>query len=206
MLNLEFVTASHNEETLSNNLGASSVFWVLGYGLTVQEGYTNIAKAYNEAQTSADLVCYVHNDVFLPRNFIPELANQLHLIPKDWEVLGVAGVTGPPRQNYGYILDRGKSWGAMRKTPVKVDTLDELLLITRGNIKFDEQFSQDFYGADICIGRNAYVVPCFVHHNSSREFGGRTPAFYEAEKRFKIKHNARLPIQTTCTVVMPGIL
>lgn len=199
MLNLEFVTASINPQTLKNNLLYSNAF--NSYGLTVQEGYTNVAKAYNEAGVKADLVCYVHDDVYLPQKFIDTLALFLPMLPADWDVLGVAGVTGPPKQNHGFISDRGKMWGKVVNKPVKVDTLDELLLITRGNIKFDEQFEQDFYGADICIGRNAYVVPCYVHHNSARAFGGRTDKFYEAERLFKNKHLNSLPVVTTCSVI-----
>lgn len=199
MLKIEFVTASINPQTLKDNLLSSNAF--NSYGLTVQEGYTNVAKAYNEAGVKADLVCYVHDDVYLPQKFIDTLALFLPMLPDDWDVLGVAGVTGPPKQNHGFISDRGKMWGKVVNKPVKVDTLDELLLITRGNIKFDEQFEQDFYGADICIGRNAYVVPCFVHHNSSRAFGGRTEKFYEAERLFKNKHLDKLPIVTTCSII-----
>lgn len=201
MRRLEFVTASINPDTLKNNLLLSEAFRFEGYGLTVQQGYTNIAKAYNEAVTKSELVCYLHDDVYLSTFFIDHLEYSLSQLPPDWEVLGVAGVTGPPKQIHGYIMDRGKEWGEPLEKPVKVDTLDELLLITRGNIKFDEQFEQDFYGADICIGRNAYVIPAFVNHNSSRPFGGRTEKFYEAERLFRNKHLNKLPIVTTCTTI-----
>lgn len=201
MLNLEFVTASINPQVLNNNLLPSHAFAKEGYGLTVQKNFTNIPMAYNLAKTRSELVCYVHDDVHLPVNFTRDLATCLMHVPEDWEVLGVAGVTGPPKQIHGYIDDRGKFWGEMIEKPVKVDTLDELLLITRGDIKFDPQFEQDFYGADICIGRQCYVVPCFVHHNSSRAFGGRTEKFYQAERLFKNKHLNHLPIQTTCSLV-----
>lgn len=201
MLNLEFVTASINPQVLNNNLLPSYAFAAEGYGLTVQRNFTNIPEAYNSAKTRSEMVCYVHDDVHLPIRFIWDFAMCLSVLPDDWEVLGVAGVTGPPKVNHGYIDDRGKFWGELTEKPVKVDTLDELLLITRGDIKFDPQFSQDFYGADICIGRQCYVVPCFVHHNSSRAFGGRTEKFYEAERLFKNKHLNHLPIQTTCSLV-----
>lgn len=199
MLNLEFVTASHRPEVLKENLLLSPILNT--YGLTVQTGFTNIPNAYNEVRTRADLVCYVHNDVYLPPLFESQLEKFIAMLPNTWEVLGVAGVTGPPKQNYGFICDRGKMWGKVINSPVKVDTLDELLLITRGNIKFDPLFEQDFYGADICIGREAYVIPCFVNHNSSREFGGRTEKFYEAERLFKNKYLHKLPIVTTCSIL-----
>lgn len=199
MLNLEFVTASHNDNILRENLLRSPC--TKDYKVTVKRGYTNVAQAYNAVVPSAELVCYVHHDVYLPELFIDNLHKYLAMTPDNWEVIGVAGVTGPPKQIHGFISDRGKMWGKVVNKPVKVQTLDELLLITRGNIKFDEQFSQDFYGPDICIGREAYVVPCFVHHNSGREFGGRTELFYQTEKLFKEKHYNNLPIITTCSTL-----
>lgn len=199
MIDLQFVTASHKEDVLQNNLMKSSC--IHQFPLTIQRGFDNIPDAYNAADITCQFVCYVHHDVYLPTSFTHQLENYLPLVPSDWQVLGVAGVTGSPRKNIGHILDRGREWGKELHKPVKVDTIDELLLITRGDIKFDPKFKQDFYGADICMGRNAYVIPCFVQHNSGRAIGGRTPEFYEADNLFRIKHADRLPVQTTCGII-----
>jgi hypothetical protein len=196
---IEFVTASHNNIVLKDNLLRSKV--VKKYPLAVMTGFTNIPLVYNSAITHENIVCYVHHDVYLPETFEEQLLISLAQLPDDWEVLGVAGVIGNPKRNFGYINDRGKLWGEKILNPVKVETLDELLLITRGDIKFDEQFEQDFYGADICMNRNCYVIPCFVHHNSSRGFGQRTESFFRSQELFKKKWKEKLPVTTTCAYV-----
>lgn len=199
---IEFVTASHNEEVLNKNLKASPIFKFCK--LTVQKGYTNIPKAYNEAEiyNPPVCICYLHHDVYLPENFGSELLKSLSNVPEDWEVLGVAGVKLIDGKKFirGHIMDRGKEWGGSTKDYNEVDTLDDMLLITRGNIKFDEQFEQDFYGPDICIGRKCYAIKAFCHHNSSRKIGERTESFYRSQELFRIKHKDRLPI--ACTYAM----
>lgn len=199
---VEFVTASQDPHILHVNLGQSPIF-KKGYSITVKEGFTNIPNAYNSFKKLPwiQYVCYVHNDVYLPDDFERQLQWSLQRLPGDWEVLGVAGVKGNPKVSLGYIEDRKRKWGNPFSKPLQVDTLDELLIITRGDISFDPMFPLDFYAADICIGRKCYVIPCFVHHNSSRTIGGRTESFYESQEKFKKKWSHKLPINTTCAHV-----
>ncbi len=103
-------------------------------------------------------------------------------------------------------MDRGRPWGAPVTGFVEVDTLDELILITKGDLKFDEQFEQDFYGSDICMqaraqGKKCYVFKSFCDHNSSRKIGGRTESFYISKERFKQKWKEQLPIATTVGLI-----
>lgn len=203
---IEFIIASHNNEVLQKNIFSSC--GIGNYPVHIQRGFTNVSKAYNSVKTNAQVIIYVHEDVFLPKTFEKDLYKALYLVPDDWAVLGVAGVKliNGKKQNIGYINDRGRLWGKPLDNPVEVDTLDELLLITRGDFVFDEQFPLDFYGADICLqakaqGRKCYAINAFCEHNSSRVIGGRTPAFYEAEKRFRNKWIDYLPIGTTCSTL-----
>jgi hypothetical protein len=196
----EFVTASHKEDVLRNNLMRSEV--IQRYPLTVQRGYTNVAQAYNEASLTAPVVIYVHNDVFLPPSFEDDLIKALDNL-FDWSVLGVAGVSGPVRRIHGYISDRGKVWGSSSGLPHVVDTLDEMLLITHGDFIFDENLPQDFYGADICMqakqdGGKCYAINAYCEHNSSRPMGGRTESFYTSQDYFRKKWREFLPVSTTC--------
>lgn len=202
---IEFITASHRTDVLKNNLLKSDI--LEKYPLSVQHNYENVPRAYNSAKTEG-ITIYIHHDVFLPFTFEEDLLNGLKQVPDDWGVIGVAGVKliNNARQIYGYIMDRNKTWGAPVKEPIEVDTLDEMLLITRGDIKFDEQFEQDFYGADICMqareqGRKCYVIKGFCDHNSSRKVGQRTDSFYVSQVRFKEKWKAYLPIATTCSLI-----
>lgn len=202
---IEIVCASHNKEILKNNLLKSDI--TENYPLNIVFDYTNIPKAYNSVKTDG-VTIYVHHDVFLYHEFEKQLLEALKYAPKDWGVLGLAGVKleNNVRKIYGYIMDRGKPWGAPVKGFVEVDTLDELILITRGDIKFDEELEQDFYGPDICMqakvkGLKSYVFKSFCDHNSGRKIGGRTDSFYVSKKRFAEKWKEYLPIATTCGLI-----
>ena len=203
---IDFIVATNNREVLKNNLLRSLI--IQQYGTQELMGFKNIPEAYNIATPSAPdgVVCYVHQDVFLPDTFAEELAKGIALLPDDWGVVGVAGVklVDGVKKNYGYISDRGNLWGKPFRDPVEVQTLDELLLITKGNYKFDENLPFDFYGADICMqaqaqGKKCYAINAFVEHNSTRPVGGRTPEFYTAEQYFRDKWKDLLPIVTTCS-------
>jgi len=158
---IEIVCATHNREILKNNLLKSDI--TEKYPMNIIYDYTNIPKAYNSIKREGTTI-YVHHDVFLYSLFEKELFEALQNAPDDWGVLGLAGVKfeNNVRKIYGYIMDRGKPWGAPVNGFVEVDTLDELLLITKGDLIFDEQLEQDFYAADICLqarmkGKKSYV-------------------------------------------------
>lgn len=204
---IEIVVASHDRKILKDNLLKSDI--VNKFPLSIREGFTNIPKAYNSHQKTADIILFVHHDVFFYSLFEKQLFAALRNAPDDWGVLGLAGVKfeNYQRKIVGYILDRGKSWGAPLKTYFEeVDTLDELLLITKGDITFDEQFEQDFYGPDICMqakvqGKKCYVFKSFCDHNSNRKIGGRTESFYISKERFRKKWRGLLPIACTTGLI-----
>lgn len=205
MTDIRIVCASNNEEILNNNLLKSDI--TKSCNIYVLKGFTNIPKAYNSMITEG-VTLYTHHDVFYYHLFEKELLKALKTAPKDWGVLGLAGVKFEDYQRkiVGYIMDRGKAWGSPVNGFVEVDTLDELLLITRGDLIFDEQFEQDFYGPDICMqarsqGMKCYVFKSFCDHNSSRKIGGRTESFYRSRKLFAEKWKEYLPIATTCNLV-----
>ena len=111
-MRIEFITASHNSHVLEKNLLVSRIFGK--YGLTVQTGYTNICKAYNDAKVVlADIRVYVHHDVLLPESFETQMLTSIRKVEQidsNWGVLGVAGVRleGRRRKTYGYLEDRGR--------------------------------------------------------------------------------------------------
>jgi hypothetical protein len=212
---IRFITASHNVQVLRDNLLRSPI--LRRNPCHTIPDFTNIPKAYNSLHSffkqpdvtgKDNIVIYVHHDVFLPESFASDLYKALERLPEDWAVLGVAGVKLIDGQKYnrGYILDRGQPWGKAWKLPDEVDTLDEMLLITRGDFVFDEQLPLDFYGADICMqaraqGKKCYAISAYCEHNSTRKFGERTPSFFESQERFKQKWKQFLPIVTTCAIV-----
>ena len=76
----------------------------------------------------------------------------------------------------GFIVDRGRFWGAPLKEAVAAFTLDECVLLIPREIylknKFDENFKFHACGADLCLrlkeqGHDVYVLPCPIYHNSA---------------------------------------
>lgn len=202
----EFVTASHKKQVLDGNLRRSK--WIEAYGLTVQKGFSNIPEAYNCVKINSQVAVYLHHDVYLPPSFEPDLFKALERVPDDWGVLGVAGVklVDGKKEIHGHILDRGKVWGSPWKLPAEVDTLDEMLLITRGDMRFDEQFDLHFYGADICMqaklaGKKCYAIAAYCEHNSGLPLGHRSDSFLKCEQKFRAKYIDHLPIVTTCSTL-----
>lgn len=208
-MSFQFITASHSDTILNENLMASDA--ARHYPIHIQRDFKNVAIAYNKVPKFENYIIYVHHDVFLPQNFMSKVKsaiNKVNRMDDNWGVLGVAGVIYRHGKKYsiGHVRDRGKEWGEELPYPAEVDTLDELLLITQGDFKFDENLEQDFYGADICMqskdqGRKCYAIEAYCHHNSGRAFGGRTESFYRSEKYFSEKWNKYKPIATTCSIL-----
>jgi hypothetical protein len=216
-MNFCFVSASHREEVLKKYLLRSVIFKKIP--LIVMDGYINVSKAYNVAtrENKADIYIYIHHDVYLPQTFEVELnkaITELNITDSSWGVLGVAGMVPDLTQNkkygFGNLLDRGLEWGKIVKCgdkfPFQVQTLDELILITKGDFIFDENLPNHFYGADICMqaikqGRKNYAINTYVHHNSELKHGERPSNFFDSEKYFREKYKDMLPIATTCAFI-----
>lgn len=210
-MRIVFVTASHIEEVLNNNLLKSKIFEK--YKLIIQRGYYNVPRAYNEIKNIYDIVIYIHHDVFLPDTFEDELLESIYNVNKidnNWGVLGVAGVvpSGNIKLAYGSLVDRGTLWSEnVNKLPHKVQTVDELILVTHGDFIFDEKIpSNHFYGADICMQaiiqrRKNYVIKAFLYHNSSLVKGTLPSDFNIAKEYFKNKYKKYFPIATTCAML-----
>jgi len=214
MSKILFATATHDYAILSQNLGASEVLKT--HPLAILHGFESVPAAYNSLIASAfDWVVFVHHDVFLPPDFEASLRATLAVAAPDWAILGVAGVNleNGVRTMHGNLIDRGRPWGRPDDLPCQVRTLDEVILIVRGTyrwerafLQFDPRFPFDFYGADLCMQAEARGLRCMaIHapivHNSTRPFGGRTAAFYDAEEAFRQKWYNQLPVATTCAVV-----
>lgn len=210
---ITFVVASHRPEVLHANLAQSSA-WTT-HDFIVVEGQTSVARAYNSARVDGELVVYVHHDVFLPEDFIANLTASVAKVEgsdPNWGVLGVAGVVTDSREKrlFGHCRDRGNDWTYGGELPHEVDTLDELLLVTHGDLEFDELIpGNHFYGADICMqarlaGRKCYAIDAYCHHNSGLGQGELPDDFSGCQDYFAKKYRAYLPISTTCATVTDG--
>jgi hypothetical protein len=179
----------------------------------LQRGYTNVSRSYNDAaaMSAADLLCFVHQDVFFPEDWLDNFlkaVEELERFDANWGVLGVAGVRmGKTREWYGNLRHRGRQWGGSDGLPASVQTLDELLLIRKNNddLNFDENIpTNHLYGADICLqaqsrGQKCYAIDAYCHYNSRTR---RLPVdFHPAADYIKTKWELCLPVVTTCSIL-----
>jgi hypothetical protein len=205
-MNISFITASNNEEVLAKNFLSSDI--VKKYPTIVMFGYKNVQKAYNDAMKSAtgDILCFVHQDVFLPPFFEGSLLESLKALEnEDWGVIGPAGRTATGY--LGHIVDRGMPWGSPHGLPTEVQTLDELMLIIKKDtFKFDDNMpNYHLFGTDLCLqssesGKKNFAINTLCHHNSNH--GYTLPKeFYLGAHYLANKWKHRLPIYTTCIII-----
>src|SRR5690606_40212151 len=131
-----------------------------------------------------------------PDTFESQLLIALHNLSQmdpDWGVAGAVGVNDYGRGKFfvGHVNDRGTEIGSYSEYPRVVETLDELMLITRGDFKFDENIpSNHFYGADICLqarrqGRRCYAIEAYCDHYSATSQGKLPDDFWVAAEYMK---------------------
>ena len=205
-MKFSLICASNNGEILAQNFLRSDI--AKKYPAMVMSGYTNVQKAYNEAMKAAtgDVLCFVHQDVFLPPSFESDLNRSLECLKdQDWGVLGPAGQS--PLGCLGHIVDRGTPWGSPVGLPAQTQTLDELLLIIKKDtFKFDESMpNYHLFGADLCMqaneaGKQCFAIDTLCYHNSIN--GSVLPGdFHEGVEYMARKWAHKLPIYTTCTLI-----
>ncbi|MCY7292369.1 MAG: hypothetical protein LH615_09330 [Ferruginibacter sp.] len=173
------------------------------------DGYSAIRRFLQEAKATYTII--VHQDVRCEDN-IGVLKSCLQLLnekDENWAVCGNAGGI-----DYRQVIFHLNNNGDVRKTPglpLKVNTLDENLLIIKTNalltVSADVK-TFHFYATDICIiadllGYTAYVIPFMVQHLSKgnlTDMEQKKPFFIE---KYGYKLRARF-IQTTCTTFYIG--
>ena len=186
------------EETLLNSLERQTTDYELLVIDNRDNHITSAGEGLNAAAAKAkgDYLMFTHQDVFLgSAEWLEEAEKYLDHLDR----LGVAGCAGIDDlgTRRGYIRDRYKLWGSPLRDPVKVQTLDEcVLMVPRtvfARLRFDETSFKGWhcYGADYClsVGRlnlKAYVIPCFIHHNSPNL---NMPGLAPIQKSLYSKHN-----------------
>jgi hypothetical protein len=179
----------------------------------IQRDYNSASRAYNDAIDAAsnDLVVFVHQDMIFPANWLADLdlaLKYMDSLDPDWGVLGCFGVTAAG-VGQGYIYSPGRGiFGAPVPHPVKVQTLDEIVLIIRksSGLRFDPDLPHfHLYGADICLraaqkGMSSYVIPAFCIHNAN-QYCVLPQEYYECYRYIQQAWRDALPVQTTCLEV-----
>ena len=211
---ITFAVALTNRKIYENNFLASPCLDVKGrYEVLEQVGFLSAAKAYNEAieRAANDLIIFVHQDVFLPDVWLPQVQNSLQYLERldpNWGVLGCGGVT-EGGQLWAHVYSTG--WGVIGKPfehPMQVRTLDEIVLILRksSGLRFDERLPHfHLYGTEICLaaakrGLRCHSIPAFCIHNTDQTLI-LSKEFYECYQYIKHTWKNCLPIQTPCITI-----
>lgn len=170
--------------------------------------------AYNSvlATTTADLVAFVHQDIYVPNGWVSRVldaAKKLDREAPNWAVLGVYGIT----HDGGHL---GRVWSGDQQVELagaagaagEVASLDEIVIIlrTEAGLRFDPALPHfHLYGTDIVqiaalAGRGAHVIAVPVIHNAvpvASLGGGFAAAYAYLQKKWA----ARLPITTSMTTI-----
>lgn len=177
--------------------------------LTLHENFATAGAAYNDAleKLERSIVVFAHQDVYLPLGFGERLARTLSDLSRadpDWAVAGVMGVTAA-REHIGLTWSTGigKVLGLGGFKPTPVESLDEMLLITRSNsgLRFDTDLpSFHLYGTDIVqtakkANRKSYVIEAPVIHHS-RPVVTLSGGYLSAYRYMQQKWQDNLPIPT----------
>ena len=206
--------AVNNEQILATTLALSPDLLSAGVEFVAVRGAPSASLAYNSVltRTTADLVIFVHQDVYLPDGWVSRIvteADRLDKVAPNWAVMGVYGIT---RQG----AHVGRLWSGDQQLELvgsgglsgEIASLDEVVVMLRtdAGLRFDPNLPHfHLYGTDIvqtatAAGRSAHVVPAPVVHNTvpvASLAGGFTAGY----RFMQHKWAARLPIFTSMTTI-----
>jgi hypothetical protein len=206
---LHIVAAVNDDEILANNLERSPLIASGAVGLSCYRCACSASDAYNRGidDSSAPIIIFAHQDVFLPEGWEQGLARAIIEIEAgdpDWAVLGACGVD-LAGNHVGHVWSSGLSRriGGHFSAPRETICIDEFMIVLRrsSNLRFDEQLPGfHLYGTDIvqmarAAGLHAYVADLPAIHNSRpvRTYRG---GYEHAWRYMRYKWRASLPIAT----------
>lgn len=211
-MNFTIISAVNDEKVLQQCLLRSPDLQApASVEILFQRGFDTAAAAYNPAilEAKGEVLIFLHQDVFLPAGWLPQLSaavNQLNLADPHWGVLGIYGVTAAGEmRGHLYCNANQCALGQPIQKPVEVVTLDEVVLILRkdAGLRFDGGLKGfHLYGADICLaarqqGLKNYVVPGFCIHNANG-YGLFPRSFWRGYFYMQRKWKSHLPVKTPC--------
>jgi hypothetical protein len=171
--------------------------------------FDSAPAALNAAAERAcgDTLLFVHQDVHLYGDVWLE---HLHGSLQCLDDVGVAGVVGRAADGcfVGFMRDRRAIAGAPLDGATKVQTLDECVLAMPRHVHEQDPFDTSLggwhvYGVDACLraraaGRNVYVLPLFVHHDSS---SSNLKGLAAAHAWVSRRHAGEMPIHTSAGTI-----
>lgn len=204
---ISIACVADDRKVLGTNLLASLRKQNVDFELLVVDNtkgqFASIPEALNNVASRArhDYIMFVHQDVYLIGE---SWLKQAEEICNGLSSMGLAGVAGVNEkgEHIGFIVDRGRLWGAPLNVPTAAFTLDECLLLLPKSVFFrnrlDENFRFHSYGADICLrihkqGLRVYVIPCPIYHNSATLPILRAGNIEKDDLRLYLKHHRAFP-------------
>jgi hypothetical protein len=199
---IHIVAAVNDEEVLQNNLMRSALIAEGQVELNCYRGAVTASQAYNKGidDTSAGIIVFAHQDVFLPDNWGEALAKSVAAIEAhdpDWAVIGAWGIDDAGEYS-GHAWSSGLSLrlGSRFDAPVETRCIDEFVIILRrgSGLRFDEALPGfHLYAADIVLsarkaGMKAYVADIPAIHNSKpvRTYsGGYSDAWFYMRQKWQ---------------------
>lgn len=210
---IAFAVACNDNGVLTRDFLASPDIAAGSCSAALESGMKSAAVTYNVLlkKLKTDYVVFAHQDVYFPAGWVRQILNYIDDFNKrniEWLALGCAGI-GLDGKIAGHVWSSSinRLIGQHFKTPVKVQSLDELVLIvnTKHGYEFDENLpGYHLYGTDIVqsgikSGLQSFVIdaPC-IHNDKPKPILGRD--YLEAYKFMQNKWRNQLRIDTT---VMP---
>lgn len=208
-VSISIVAAVNDDEVLLRNLLRSPLIEGGRAEVLLFRNCSSASIAYNAGldTASGDIVVFVHQDVYIPRNWEAHLNSaieKLQVIDPNWAVLGAFGI-GKTGKRIGRVWSSGlcQYLGQPLVEPAPAVTIDELMIIVRqgSRIRFDEGLpSFHLYGTDIiqiaaAFGLRSYVGDLPVVHNS-RPVRSLRGGFALSYRYMRQKWKAQLPLQT----------
>lgn len=206
---IAIVAACNNEAILNANLRQSPLITEGGVPLHAEWNAPSAAVAYNRGlkATTADLIVFSHQDVFLPHGWETVLAARIaevEAIDPEWALIGSFGV-GLSGAHFGPVWSSsiGCIIGRVPTEPMEVQSFDEHLFVMRraAGIEFDEGLPGfHLYGTDIVqiarkAGRRSYAAPLpLIHNDGYKEQLGQD--YTDCYRYMQAKWRDALPLLT----------
>ena len=217
-MKISFVVCVSDKEVLESNLLRSPcVQRSSTHQLICITDCTSAAQGfeYGLIQASGNILCFVHQDVFLPQGWDERFLQGVLSVRKLFgaEVIGVYGygvdTEGNRPRPCGEIIDRGEMLKGECCLPCRAHSLDELLFAVPlpSRLRLDESLGFDLYATDLVLqveaaGSCGAIIwaPCEHHSSLPRKDIPLAvlQRFQTASKVFEKKWAHRFPVRTSC--------
>jgi hypothetical protein len=209
LADMQIVAAVNDDGILAHNLMRSKIIREGTVDLKCYRGAASASQAYNQGldESTARIVVFAHQDVFLPDDWAERLATaitRIESVDPDWAVIGAFGVdmTGRPI-GHAWSTGLARRLGGPFDQPVETSSIDEFVIVLNraACLRFDDALPGfHLYGTDIVVsaiaaGRKCYVADIPAIHNS-KPVHGYAGGYTDAWHYMRRKWHDRLPLVT----------